>query len=183
MSTLPGARSTPWYREPWPWLLMAGPAVVIVAGVITACLAIISNDGLVEDDYYRQGLAINQITARDQRASDLGLKAELVSGGQGERIRAHLRSAPGAPEADSLVLLLTHPTRSGLDQKVILRPDGASLYAGSLTPVHGRWHVVLEDGRGVWRLTGDWLPDTQPVLRLTPSAGRATSARADSERK
>lgn len=182
MSTPPGARSTPWYREPWPWLLMVGPAVVIVAGMITAYLAIISNDGLVEDDYYRQGLAINQRTARDQRAGDLEVEAELVSGGQGGRIRAHLRSALGVPEADSLLLLLSHPTRSGFDQKVILRPEGGSLYAGTLTPVHGRWHVVLEDDRGAWRLTGDWLPDTQPVLRLTPSARRATSARADSER-
>ncbi len=25
----------PWYREPWPWILMAGPVIVIIAGVIT----------------------------------------------------------------------------------------------------------------------------------------------------
>ena len=49
-----------WYREPWPWLLMMGPAIVIVAGFYTLWLAIQSNDGLVADDYYKRGLAINQ---------------------------------------------------------------------------------------------------------------------------
>ena len=41
--------SKPWYREPWPWILMAGPAIVVVAGIATAWLAVRSNDGLVED--------------------------------------------------------------------------------------------------------------------------------------
>jgi len=25
----------PWYREPWPWILMSGPAAVLVAGAAT----------------------------------------------------------------------------------------------------------------------------------------------------
>ena len=34
----------PWYREPWPWLLMAGPAAVVVAGLITAWIAVKTDD-------------------------------------------------------------------------------------------------------------------------------------------
>ena len=41
--TLRSSDSNPWYKERWPWLLMAGPAIVIVAGFITAWLAIVSN--------------------------------------------------------------------------------------------------------------------------------------------
>ena len=41
----------PWYREPWPWILMAGPGIVIIGAVITIWLAVVSNDGLVTDDY------------------------------------------------------------------------------------------------------------------------------------
>ncbi|MBV5267272.1 MAG: FixH family protein, partial [Burkholderiaceae bacterium] len=63
--------SLPWYREPWPWILMSGPFIVVVAGFITAYLAVISNDGLVSDDYYKQGLTVNQRTERDQRAITL----------------------------------------------------------------------------------------------------------------
>ena len=44
----------PWYREPWPWLLMAGPATVLVAGAATTWIAFASADGLVAEDYYKQ---------------------------------------------------------------------------------------------------------------------------------
>ncbi|RPI42555.1 MAG: hypothetical protein EHM59_17550, partial [Betaproteobacteria bacterium] len=50
----------PWYREPWPWLLMAAPAAAVLAGAVTLALAIQSYDGLVAEDYYKQGLAVNQ---------------------------------------------------------------------------------------------------------------------------
>lgn len=53
---------TPWYRHRWPWLLMAGPGTVLVAGAITTWIAFASADGLVADDYlnashYRFGAA------------------------------------------------------------------------------------------------------------------------------
>ena len=49
-----------WYREPWPWLLMAGPLVVVAASLASAWIAVKSDDGVVADDYYKQGLAINR---------------------------------------------------------------------------------------------------------------------------
>ena len=67
---LPDQPSPPWYHEPWPWLLMAGPLVVIIAGFATLLLAIRSSDGLVADDYYKQSMAINQIMLRDSRAHE-----------------------------------------------------------------------------------------------------------------
>ena len=39
----------PWYCHRWPWFLMAGPFVVVIAGIVTTYLAIRSNDGLVAD--------------------------------------------------------------------------------------------------------------------------------------
>ncbi len=42
--------SGPWWREPWPWLLMAGPALAIVGCVITIVLAFqnFSSQGIVD---------------------------------------------------------------------------------------------------------------------------------------
>ena len=62
MQSIPQRKTpiTPWYREPWPWLLMSGPATVIVAGIYTSVLAFSGTDGLVADDYYKQGLAMNK---------------------------------------------------------------------------------------------------------------------------
>ena len=65
----------PWYREPWPWILAAGPLIVVIAGIYTAWLAVQSNDGLVTDDYYRKGLAANQTIARSDEAARMGLPA------------------------------------------------------------------------------------------------------------
>lgn len=148
----------PWYREPWPWILMAGPATVVVAGFVTAWLAVRSDDGLVMDDYYKEGMAINKTIGRSDTAERLGIHAELflVDG----RVRVLLDIAPGG----TLTLQLAHPTRAGMDQRVTLAMVGPGVYEGQLQPPRaGRWHVVLEQDD--WRLTGDW---------TLPSAGGLT---------
>ena len=43
------ATTQPWYRHPWPWILMAGPAIVVVAGIATAVIAVRTADPLVAD--------------------------------------------------------------------------------------------------------------------------------------
>ena len=157
----------PWYREPWPWILMAGPAIVVVAGIYTAWLAIVSNDGLVDDDYYKQGLAVSQRMARDNEANGLGLAAEMVVGGSGQELRLFLTARESAVLPEALVLRLVHPTKAGTDQAVKLKRDSAGFYVGNLaSPVRGRWHVSLEDEGRKWRITGDWNSETESALRL-----------------
>ena len=58
--------SKPWYREPWPWILMAGPAAVIVAGAVTMTLAFTHKDELVASDYYKRGVEINKELAKEK---------------------------------------------------------------------------------------------------------------------
>jgi hypothetical protein len=68
----------PWYREPWPWILMTGPAAVVVAGFVTAYLAVTHNDALVVDNYYKEGLAINRVLERDEAAQKAGYRAQVM---------------------------------------------------------------------------------------------------------
>jgi len=151
-------------------LLMLGPAIVIVAGLTTAYLAIVTSDGLVDDDYYKQGLTVNERAVHDRRAADLGLETELVLGGDGDRIRALLRGKEGLRLPETLRLNLVHPTRPGFDQKIILHSEGGGVYAGVVKPFVGRWHVTLEDEGQEWRLFGDWrVTDKQSALRLAAS--------------
>lgn len=146
---------------------MAGPFIVIVAGVITAYLAVVSNDGLVDDDYYKLGLAVNQMSARDQKASALGLQAEVMQSTEGPQIRVLLRGKPHAVLPDVLKLRITHPTRAGVDQNVLLRADGGGSYTGKLGALlSGRWHIALEDEKSQWRLTGDWIIDKKASLHM-----------------
>jgi len=51
--------SGPWYKEPWPWLLMAGPFVAIIGCVITIVLAFQNNpDRDMRMDARKQGLIV-----------------------------------------------------------------------------------------------------------------------------
>ena len=62
----------PWYRQRWPWLLIAGPAIVVVASLVTAWLAASTDDGVIADDYYKRGLLINQELERTRAARPCG---------------------------------------------------------------------------------------------------------------
>lgn len=145
----------PWYREPWPWLLMTGPVAVILAGIATVWIAISSSDGLVVDDYYKQGLAINQTLQRDALALQRGYRGELRFNGQARIVMLKLAAADGAPRPDALTLRIVHPTRAGQDRLLLLRRSVAGDYQGVSGELpEGRRLLVLEDAKATWRLTG-----------------------------
>jgi hypothetical protein len=48
-----------WYQNPFVWLLIGGPLLVVVASFITLYLAITHPDPAI-DDYYRKGIEINK---------------------------------------------------------------------------------------------------------------------------
>ncbi|MEO8102994.1 MAG: FixH family protein [Betaproteobacteria bacterium] len=148
------AAPNPWYREPWPWLLMAGPAIVVVAGFLTLGFAIQSSDGLVADDYYKQGKAINMTLHRDARAQELGYRARVSLSPDG---RIALTFAEAAPATPQLRLTLHHPTRSGFDREVFLARAADGSYNAAMPAIDSsRWSMTLEDAGRAWRLTGDW---------------------------
>ena len=59
--TLP--KREPWWRFPLVWMVVAGPAVVVVAGFVTLWLALRTPDPVVAPDYYRRGIEINKVLA------------------------------------------------------------------------------------------------------------------------
>lgn len=50
----------PWWRYPHVWMVISGPAVVVVASFITFYLAAVGKDPVVDEDYYRKGIEINK---------------------------------------------------------------------------------------------------------------------------
>ena len=144
----------PWHREPWPWILMAGPAIVVVAGIVTTVLAVTSSDGMVADDYYKQGLTINRVIERDARARSLGITAQVTFNEERDGVRVMLASNAPLPGALKLRIIAA---RRDADQAIELRHAGPALYEGRLTPPRGtHWRLALEDAAGTWRVTGDW---------------------------
>ena len=56
----------PWWRHGHVWLVVAGPAVVVVASCVTFFIAARGADPVVAEDYYRRGIQINQQLARER---------------------------------------------------------------------------------------------------------------------
>jgi hypothetical protein len=162
----------PWYRERWVWIILAAPAAAVVMGVIMVVLAIRSNDGLVADDYYKQGLAINQVIDRQERAKALGIAAVLGFSPDRSRVRVRLTGTPAS--SANVRLILVHPTRAGSDQVVELDPQPGGELAGSMAPVaEGRWRIVLEDRAAGWRVAGAW-HSTESTIALGEARGEGT---------
>ena len=77
----------PWYREPWPWLLMAGPVAVLIAYALTACVwtpLVPLTDGYALKGVVRYGLSYGPLrlwgsAAFIVGAIGCGLLADLIA--------------------------------------------------------------------------------------------------------
>ena len=56
----------PWWKFGHVWLVIAGPCVVVVAGFVTAWLAMSNPDPVLAGDYYRRGAEIHKAPAKDK---------------------------------------------------------------------------------------------------------------------
>jgi hypothetical protein len=148
----------PWWRHRWPWLLMAGPALVLVAGSYTSYLAYSRQDALVVGDYYKQGKAINQDLRRDRAASALGLNVALhYDAGAGTLAGRIVSLAGAAAPAGTLELHLAHATQPEKDIRLTLYPDTEGNFKVPLPMLErSRWTVLVENASREWRLEGHW---------------------------
>jgi hypothetical protein len=163
-----------WYRQRWPWLLMLGPILVIIAGSYTCWLAFTRPDALVVDDYYMQGKAINQDLRRDQAAAALGMSATLRYDPAAAGVTANVRSF-GRPWVSGAWLHLVHSTRPEKDILVHLESDGAGgLHAALPMLEQARWRVLIEDSQRQWRLAGPWSWPAQTSVKLQANAAPQT---------
>lgn len=146
------SETKPWYREPWPWLLMAAPAAAVLAGAVTLWLAIGSADGLVAEDYYKRGLGINQDLRRAETARARGIEAAVTL--EGSRLRVRLTG----PAPAQLRAQLVHATRAGHDLQLTLARGAGGEYEAALPPLAaGRWRLALEDPAREWRIVKEGL--------------------------
>lgn len=170
MSNLTHTETKPWYRHRWPWFIMLGPFLAIVAGSYTGWLAFTHQDPLVVGDYYKRGKAINQDLSRDRAASALKLTTSLRYDVQRGVIQGTIRSHDKAYAAP-LQLHLAHATLPEKDIKLALTPDADGAFSAPLPMLERtRWQVLLEDGKHDWRLEGSWLWPAQREIKITADA-------------
>ena len=163
--------TSPWYREPLVWMVLAIPAAAVIAGAVMLVLANATWDGLVTDDYYQRGMQINRSLARDAEAARLGLEATLAFPAPGvvEVRLAGTAGATAASDSDRLDLRFARAARAGADVAVAMTRDAGGPWRGVLpTLPPGKWYVELGNER--WRLAA-------PVRIPVSAAGIVLHAR------
>lgn len=137
-----------------------------MGGIATLLIAMRTTDGLVVDDYYKEGLAINRVLERDQAAERLGLQASVQFGEDGA-VRVIVQSREAA-EFGVLTLRLLYPTRADQDVSVTLQRGQDGAFYGKVGPLaEGNWHIILEQaGASGWRLIGRTLLPQERHARL-----------------
>jgi uncharacterized protein len=155
------ARNAP--RGHWPWLLAAGPALVVVASLASAVIAASGSDGLVADDYYKLGLTINRrlpampLAARDP-AADISIAAD---GG----VRVRLEQPAVTPSR--LRLALRHPGEREGARSVELQAAGGE-WVGRLPDVSPGLRIVSLES-DAWRYPVTVVERLPAVVRVGAS--------------
>ncbi len=167
------ATTRPWYAQRWPWLLMLGPALVVVAGSYTGYLAFTRQDALVVDDYYMQGKAINQDLRRDRAASALKMRFEANYDAATGVLAGRVDSF-GRPFTAPLHLYLAHATQPAKDIARDLRPDAQGRFSVALPDLgRARWQVLVEGQQREWRLAAVWHWPLQSAVAIDADPVRA----------
>ena len=164
----------PWYKHRWPWILMAGPAIVVCAAFYTFYLAQKYADDVVSDDYYKEGKYINMQLQRDVAAVQQHLNAQVLFNDEYTAAKVFIEGEFDRTQAIKLSLL--HPAKKTNDQTVTLQALPSAVSGNKVEymatfqqlPPAVHWYVRLEDETGKWRIENKWLPSQSAMVNLTP---------------
>lgn len=139
----------PWYKQLWPWLLIAIPVITAIKAVHTVIIMQKSSPDLVVDDYYKQGKAINMQLAKYREAELRNLQASILIAGN----KAIIHFAKNSVLEGEVHLDFYHPTIAASDFALNAQRSGEQLYIAELplTP-EGKWQLVVSDASNEWKL-------------------------------
>lgn len=167
----------PWYRQFWPWFIIALPASSVVAGLTTVWISMQTTDSLVvaSEDGIRN--ATDRRLLAERLAAELDVSALLEIDPETRIVSTVVRSRDLPDLPPTLELELSHPAFVTRDQRVTLNramddSDGNPVWVGHfLTIPTGRFYVVLKAGDD-WRVSAEWRGESSLMLR-SGSAGDA----------
>ncbi len=142
---------TPWYKQFWPWFLIAVPLSSFIVGSIMFHFATNTTDSLVVDDYYKEGKAINARLDKIQNAKQLNMVTGLTFADDGS---VALRFITGLPRSnEALKLTLYHVTLENRDVDLLLSADANGVYRGyTEADLNGKWRMTLLPIDESWKI-------------------------------
>ncbi|WP_455219289.1 FixH family protein [Kaarinaea lacus] len=147
-------------RNPWVIGWFGVVAVFLAVNAVFIVLAVVSNPGLVVEDYYEQGRqyeknAIKRLTAHNKLQWQSKLEIpEAVTLNTVDTYRFSAVDSRGLPIRDADVQVVAYrPSDAGADFTTTLEPIAPGLYQASLSfPLPGIWDLNIKVQRGDDRL-------------------------------
>ncbi len=141
----------PWYKEPYVLMLIGFPTASIIACMFLIYLAASTKDTLVRDNYYKDGLAMNQEFKWDKKSQAMDVRLELKIEGNTAQIHL-LNTRMELP--NTLQLKLSHPTLKAQDRDSMLqRQEQQKFYQGFIdSSLDGRYYIQVESMEQSWRI-------------------------------
>ncbi|MAL04003.1 MAG: nitrogen fixation protein FixH [Arenimonas sp.] len=148
-------------RNPVLWLVLAIPALTIVAGVWTLVVASGNSAVDADPDPVRRTAQVQTASIEaDAEALRRKLSATLVIEDDTALLRLDQATGPRAP-----VLQLVHPLESSFDRQLGLLPDPRGWRTDGEVAATHVWQLRLVADDGSWRLVGRYHPgDTEVAL-------------------
>lgn len=68
-----------WWHYGHAWMVFGGPAAVVLACMYTIYVAVVGQDPIIDQDYYKKGIEINQTMADEKNAAELKNATDLAA--------------------------------------------------------------------------------------------------------
>lgn len=133
----------------WPLAIGISLGIVFAVNIAFLSLAVWSDDGLIDNNYYEKGLRYGErIKAERELGWDLRLFAEDNGVGVREVRVSLLDRDGGAVQGAKVTLLVMRPATGGFDALHELK-DESGLYKGQVVlPLEGWWDLRVTATRG-----------------------------------
>jgi hypothetical protein len=139
----------PWYKQLWPWILIAIPVATALKAVHTVYVMQQHTPDLVVDDYYKEGRAINMQLAKYREAALRNLDGRVLIAGNS----AIVRFAENTVLDGAIHLDFYHPTLAEKDFALDAERSGELIYVARLPfAPSGKWQLVVSDASRDWKL-------------------------------
>ncbi len=154
----------PWYKQFWPWALIALPVLTMFKAAHTIYIMNLQKPDLVVDDYYAEGKAINMNLAKYREAALRNLQANILIAAD----KAVVSFASKPELGDTLDLHFVHNTVAAKDFKVTAERSGENLYITQLPgAITGKWQLVVSDNSQQWKLRAELMLPHNGEIKLT----------------
>lgn len=143
----------PWYKEPWPFILISITGLGVVAGSTLAYIGLSNPPEIVSGEFGSLAKFVTEDSAGVHEARALGLAGRLALD-EGVIVlslsASDLSTLPG-----QLMVHFQHPATSTGDSVAVLFHHGGGEYRGPYNePPHARAHVMVTDLARSWSLAG-----------------------------